>query len=542
MLELLTYPILRSDTIALIEAGTITPATYVTSGPYILMESVTDGEYGYDRITLVRNEKSKRNVWLDKIHFKFFKDLSSLERSAETLTIVIPPTQNEKLDIGPRFREYLYTKYEYFGVFLNTKSMSRLLRNSIHWQIGTSFSGNIVDDHRRVDTIFLSGSKVLPTTDLKGFSDILRDLGYTKKTEILSRIDAISTTVSGEVQLPKAKYWSTRSGSTIIFASDIKTDDGISLTGKIPSNTTSVTINGYTLREFTPGNTNFVYRVTVGSGTLIEWKNTYTLHLGAATGSWDTETLTVYMSQDPIKLESYRQEVRDAYLATVNTPALIADRERKKAELIKTAQELKDEYYYNGSGSIFSIKIAYTTWPQSTELYAQSIDAALRLLGVKTDLVPYDSKAVQAMIADWSRPYDLLVIGASVDGSLSSIARLFATSEARKGGVNFASIENKALDSLFTELSSTTDATRIDTIEDNITKLMNTESFFVPISSPYHRLWVDRNIEGIPSIDVIPDVASLVDVFAGTSIKKTYIRSTEDKSIWGWLSWLFSNI
>jgi ABC-type transport system substrate-binding protein len=123
------------------------------------------------------------------------------------------------------------------------------------------------------------------------------------------------------------------------------------------------------------------------------------------------------------------------------------------------------------------------------------------------------------------------VIGASVDGSLSSIARLFATSEARKGGVNFASIENKTLDSLFTELSSTTDATRIDTIEDNITKLMNTESFFVPISSPYHRLWVDRNIEGIPSVDVIPDVASLVDVFAGTSIKKTYIRSTEDKSI-----------
>ena len=237
------------------------------------------------------------------------------------------------------------------------------------------------------------------------------------------------------------------------------------------------------------------------------------------------------MSQDPIKLESYRQEVRDAYLATVNTPALIADRERKKAELIKTAQELKDEYYYNGSGSIFAIKIAYTTGPQSTELYAQSIDRALRLLGVKTDLVPYDSKAVQAMIADGSRPYDLLVIGASVDGSLSSIARLFAMSEARKGGVNFASIENKTLDSLFTELSSTTDATRIDTIEENITKIMNTESFFVPISSPYHRLWVDRNIEGIPSVDVIPDVASLVDVFAGTSIKKTYIRSTEDKSI-----------
>ncbi len=262
MLELLTYPILRSDTIALIEAGTITASTYVTSGPYTLMESVTDGEYGYDRITLIRNERSKREVWLDKIHFKFFKDLPSLERSTETLTIVIPPAQNEHLVMGPRFREYLYTNYEYFGVFLNTKSMSRLLRNSLHWQIGTSFSGNIVDDHRRVDTIFLSGGAILPTTDLKGFSDILRDLGYTKKTEILSRIDATSTTVSGEAVLPPARYWSTRSGSTTVFVSDIKADDGISLTGKIPSSTTSVTINGYTLREFSPGNTSFVYRVT----------------------------------------------------------------------------------------------------------------------------------------------------------------------------------------------------------------------------------------------------------------------------------------
>jgi ABC-type transport system substrate-binding protein len=209
---------------------------------------------------------------------------------------------------------------------------------------------------------------------------------------------------------------------------------------------------------------------------------------------------------------------------------------------MKTAQELKDEYYYNGSGSIFSIKIAYITGPQSTELYAQSIDAALRLLGVKTELVPYDSKAVQTMIKEGSRPYDLLVIGISVDGSLSSIARIFATNESRNGGVNFASIENKTLDNLFTELSATTDRARIDTIENSITKLMNSESFFVPISSPYHRLWVDRNIEGIPSVNVIPDIASLVDVFAGTSIKKTYIRSTTDKTMRGWFEWLFSNI
>jgi ABC-type transport system substrate-binding protein len=157
MISILTYPIVRSDVIMNISSGTITTKNYVTSGPYVLSEMVTDPEYGYERITLSRNQKWAGITWLDKISFKFFKDLSSLERSAETLTIVVPPVKNEILDLGRRFREYLYTNYEYFGVFINTKTLSRILRNTLHWQIGTSFSNNIISGHKRVDTIFQSG-------------------------------------------------------------------------------------------------------------------------------------------------------------------------------------------------------------------------------------------------------------------------------------------------------------------------------------------------------------------------------------------------
>ncbi len=60
---------------------------------------------------------------------------------------------------------------------------------------------------------------------------------------------------------------------------------------------------------------------------------------------------------------------------------------------------------------------------------------------------------------------------------------------------------------------------------------MNSESFFMPISSPYHRIWVDRNIKGIPAIEIIPDIVSFVDVFIGTSIKENYIRNMQNKSI-----------
>lgn len=188
------------------------------------------------------------------------------------------------------------------------------------------------------------------------------------------------------------------------------------------------------------------------------------------------------------------------------------------------------------------MRIGYIIGPQSTEAYANSIDGALRLLGVKTVLIPYGPKEIQAMIASGERKYDLLVIGVSVEGSLSSIGQLFAASESKKGGVNFSNVENRSLDTLFTELRGTTESSKLEKIEQSIAKIMNTESFFVPISSPYHRIWVDRNIKGMPSVDIVPDVSSFVDVFVGTSIKENYIRNTTDKNASGFLSWLVSKL
>lgn len=57
MIELLTYPVVKSDIIGDINSGTINTKNYITSGPYTFSEMVADKEYGFDRITLVRNEK-----------------------------------------------------------------------------------------------------------------------------------------------------------------------------------------------------------------------------------------------------------------------------------------------------------------------------------------------------------------------------------------------------------------------------------------------------------------------------------------------------
>jgi ABC-type transport system substrate-binding protein len=303
------------------------------------------------------------------------------------------------------------------------------------------------------------------------------------------------------------------------------------------------------LQEFIPGGNSFTYKVTKSWGTLAEWKNTYTLNLKPF--EWKgqnlfklnlTETITIYVTTDSVKMDEYKKQVKDAYNATQNTPAMIAARERWKAEKLKKAQELKDEYYYNNKNEIFQVKIWYVTGPQSTEYYANYIDTALRLLGVKTELIPFGPKDIQSLITSGERNYDILVIGVSVEWSLSSIGKLFLSSESKTSWVNFSNVENKTLDSLFTALRSTTEPSKREKIEQNIEKIMNTESFFLPISSPYHRIWVDRNIKWIPKVDIIPDVASFVDIFIGTSIKENYVRNMQDKSISGFFLWIWSKL
>ncbi len=80
MLDILTYPILRSDMIERIRTERFSGDSYLTSGAYIFLENVKNPQYGYDRVTLAKNTKNPGEGWLDKYNFLFFPDASSLER------------------------------------------------------------------------------------------------------------------------------------------------------------------------------------------------------------------------------------------------------------------------------------------------------------------------------------------------------------------------------------------------------------------------------------------------------------------------------
>jgi hypothetical protein len=94
---------------------------------------------------------------------------------------------------------------------------------------------------------------------------------------MISKLNQSSTTVSGEAILPIAKYWKNKADTTTLFI-DIPTQELV-LSGKVPANTTSISVNGYVLKEFVPGNTTFAYKVTTASGTIQDGINTYVLSI-----------------------------------------------------------------------------------------------------------------------------------------------------------------------------------------------------------------------------------------------------------------------
>lgn len=58
MLDLLTYPIVRSDMLERIRTGRLSKEGYITSGSYTFLEKEKNTEYGYDRITIEKSEKN----------------------------------------------------------------------------------------------------------------------------------------------------------------------------------------------------------------------------------------------------------------------------------------------------------------------------------------------------------------------------------------------------------------------------------------------------------------------------------------------------
>ena len=540
MLDLLWSPILRSDMIERIRTGRLWKDGYVTSWAYVFLEKEKNTQYGYDRITIGKNIKNNATGWLDKYNFLFFPDAASLERSADILSVIVPTPLWGKMLLGPRFVPYEYAMYEYIGLFLNTDTINNAIRKYVLLQSQSGLSGSVVKNERPISELFPQSTKT-PIKLEKNLSDILRDAGYRKADDRMSALEQDNGMLSGSsIEYGTNIYFDTPSKSKIVL-SEVAWGE-ITLAGNVPIGVQAVMINGYSLKEYLPGNSRFTYKVSIQDGTLIEGKNAYTIEFESLAGSKTTrDTIEIYYSRDPTKISELKKEVDDTYLAKLNTPELIRERLKKVTDEKTKLQALNPRYYYNSKYAPYELTLVYLSDPASLETYAKNISNTLLNIGIKVNTVAMSSKDFSAMMQKWEKNYDLIIIGFEATGRFSRIGQIFLSTEA-KNGINFAKIESKNLDALFASLRISYIKAKTDEIIGKIGDIIHNEAFFLPISSPLHTFYIDRNLKGIRTIPTFQDITTLYWVVQKASIKEEYILNLEGKWITGFFSWFWWKI
>jgi hypothetical protein len=366
----------------------------------------------------------------------------------------------------------------------------------------------------------------------------MREWGYRKTEETRALLDQESGILTGSsIVYDKSIYFDTP-GRDKIIRSEVA-DGVITLAGNVPTWVKSVMINGYTLQEFRPGNNRFTYKVSLADSTLKEWDNIYTLEFESLAGVKTVrDTITIGYYRESEKLKAAQKIVEDQYLAKLNTPEIVATRIKTLDERKAKIQALNQRFYYNNKLESFSLKLVYITDPTSLETYATQISNALLAIGIEAQVNVMSAKDFSSMLQKGEKNYDMLLIGFEANGRFSRIWQIFLSNEA-KNGINFAKIESKTLDGLFANL-------RISYIPEETRKIMGkigdfiqSEAFFLPISSPLHILYIDRSLKWVRSIPTFQDVTTLYTVLEKTSIKEQYVISTQWKGISGFFSWIW---
>ncbi len=538
MLDILSYPIVRSDMLERIRTNRLSADGYLTSGSYVFTENIKNEQFGFDRITIKRNTNNPGESWLDKYNFLFFPDINSLERGSENLNIMVPSPKKEKVQLSPRFAPYTYTMQEYIGLFANTDTIETSIRQHLMLQIADSLSGITVDWEKPVSNILNASGKTTPVVLQKSLADILGEKGYAKIDTKVSALEQQTGMLTGSSVDYGDNTWVDTPSKKKIFFSQIA-EWAFNISGKVPTGTTAVSVNDYTLKEFSVGSPRFSYAVNLNDGTLKEWKNTYTVIFTTGTGTKITgDVLDIYYSKDPTALEKMQSEVNTGFLATLNTPELVNGRlakiELQKAEILK----LDQRYYYNEKLEPYTLHITYINEPASLEKYATTISNALTNMGIKSELTQKDNQGLADMLKKWEKNYDFIVVGFEASGRISRIWQVFLSTEA-KTGINFSKIESKSLDALFASLRIANTTEVVQGIVRKIQDYIDSEAFFIPISSPLHTLYIDKNLKGVKKIDTFQDITTLYNVIKTASIKQNYNIDWKKKSISGFFYWLW---
>lgn len=141
-----------------------------------------------------------------------------------------------------------------------------------------------------------------------------------------------------------------------------------------------------------------------------------------------------------------------------------------------------------------------------------------------------------------SLDYDIAVLGINLGYFESNIYPYFHSSQV-KNGYNFSNYKKLGLDILLEELKSNNlSTTKRDELEIKILDIMKEENIVKVYYTPKIALLVDKNIKNFTLPEFLPDTKHRYYPLINSYLSEKRIISHEEKSIIGFISYLFSKL
>lgn len=539
-LEALFLPVLRATQAQLVTQEGFSLFNLSFSGPFTLQSREYDQEYGVERIILDRNPAYHgENIYVARFTLKFFNSSADLLRSRDTLHVVYAPDQGGAVADSPRFTDIAFLRPQYYAFFLNSEVIPLALRRALVSHVLPVAASDVpAVDAANVTNPFLGDFRSVVSSGSK-VASVLAEMGYFSKEEWVRRftlsganLPAPVVTVQSAPEPLKPTWWHTPATSPFFTQ-----ESNLLLSGGVPENTETVTVNGYRLSKFTAGSKEFFYRASVTQGTLRAGHNAIKARfLGKDGKEVGSESVAIYYRADVASLEADRVAWKSSVpssVVTISTATGTVDAPQKLA----AAQALDSRFFYGSNLQPFTIDLAYLT-PLSG--IADALATRLAQEGIAVRRTPLDDTDLASYVTGGGKPYGLLLAGINLGMFGYNLYPYFHSGQA-ESGYNFSKVRDIQLDAQLEKLrSDVRSGLSLVDIQKQVSKTITDLAIFYPLHSPYLHILVDKNLKAISSFNTLPSSSYLSDVLRSVHIRESRSAVWKDKNVNGFFRFLAS--
>lgn len=535
-------PIIQKKDAEAIQSGKFDSKTALTSGAYEYVSTEIDSQTKTTKIVLQRATKNQKDtIYIGKYNFKFFPDKKTLLRYEDSLGIIYAPTDTTEVPRSPRLNPYQFLLPQHVSLFVNSERVKHELRKFILSRLdGIKYTTLDLTNKKLLTNPFFTDTKIAPTEKILPLPEILKSLGYYKKEALTSVLnDRLDTAIKAQTAQDFGYnfYFKTPTTKQLYFTDKKE----ILISGNVPAGVSNVFINDYKLKSFVTGNTKFYFKANTNLKTLKDGANTYVLYFEVGGKKIRKEALTVYRSDDRNWLTSKEQELKTTLVTKTQKSPTLTNLKAEKEKNTQKLATLDSNLYYDANFVPFSIQVAYSNQPDTTEL-GRIVARELKTLGIQANEKAVTSVEIQDMITKGEKNYDLLITGINLGLFEYNIAPFFHSGQA-KTGFNFSKLKNLSLDMLLEELKSRQLETEaLKSIETKILDILKSEAVIKTFYSPYNIVYIDRNLKNTTFVENMPYAYCVYDVIQNSYIKENREMVTTNKSLFGFLQWILQFI